>query len=241
MWSPGPFCLSATDLKEKKSQIDAVIAVHMYGNVFDVPKLREAAPGLPVIEDCALSLGSKLGDGVRPDPWAKSVSSAFAPVNTSLSEKAARFSRRTPAFGPRPRNAPRDCRSRVRWKSYGMWQKPFCGPPFAADRFTALVGYALWEAYNRRAEFSAKSPVAMGRIFQTDLALTKKRLDSLETRIRGAEKECRVFFASFEGGALSALCHEPTGAFYNRYQFPIILLVAERYRTPRGLFARERD
>ncbi len=59
---PGTFCLSATDLKEKKSQIDAVIAVHMYGNVCDVPKLREVAPGLPVIEDCALSLGSKLGD-----------------------------------------------------------------------------------------------------------------------------------------------------------------------------------
>src|SRR5438132_3683222 len=56
------FCLSATDLNAKKSQIDAVIGVHMYGNVCDVPRLQATVPGIPVIEDCALSLGSKLGD-----------------------------------------------------------------------------------------------------------------------------------------------------------------------------------
>jgi dTDP-4-amino-4,6-dideoxygalactose transaminase len=56
----GTFCLSATDLDEKKSQMDAVIAVHMYGNVCDIPKLQKVAPGILVIEDCALSLGSRL-------------------------------------------------------------------------------------------------------------------------------------------------------------------------------------
>src|SRR5947209_9753902 len=54
------FCMSPGDLAAKASEIDAVIAVHMFGNVCDTPALRDAAPGKPIIEDCALSLGSKL-------------------------------------------------------------------------------------------------------------------------------------------------------------------------------------
>jgi dTDP-4-amino-4,6-dideoxygalactose transaminase len=61
---PETYCLSAGDLSAKRSQIDAVIAVHMFGNLCDMPSLQEAAEGKPIIEDCAQSLGSKL-DG-RP-------------------------------------------------------------------------------------------------------------------------------------------------------------------------------
>ena len=32
----------------------------MFGNVCDMPALREAAPGKPFIEDCAQALGSRL-------------------------------------------------------------------------------------------------------------------------------------------------------------------------------------
>ena len=57
---PETFCMSAEDLSSKISQLDAVVAVHMFGNMCDMPKLKEVARGKPVIEDCAQALGSKL-------------------------------------------------------------------------------------------------------------------------------------------------------------------------------------
>ena len=57
---PATYCMSAEDLLAKRSQVDAVIAVHMFGNLCDMPSLQQAAQGKPIIEDCAQSLGSKL-------------------------------------------------------------------------------------------------------------------------------------------------------------------------------------
>lgn len=218
---PGTFCLSATDLKEKKSQIDAVIAVHMYGNVCDVPKLREVAPGLPVIEDCALSLGSKLGNrmtGSLGDIAVLSFRSgkylsvgeggAIFSQNVNVRSEAAKRTSKLPVPGPMEEfvHMARTClRSSLR-------SRPLYG----------LVGYALWEAYNQRAQFSAKSPIAMSQIFQTDLELTTKRLAGLDTMI-GAQRSNADYFLHNLRVDSSTLCHEPTGAFYNRYQFPLTL------------------
>ena len=52
--------VSAEDLSSKASTVDAVIAVHTFGHVCDVDQMRDAAPGKPIIEDCAQALGSTL-------------------------------------------------------------------------------------------------------------------------------------------------------------------------------------
>ena len=57
---PETFCLSAEDLRAKASGIDALIAVHMFGNLCDMPQVLEIMRGKPVIEDCAQSIGSRL-------------------------------------------------------------------------------------------------------------------------------------------------------------------------------------
>ena len=57
---PNTYCLSVSDLAAKSDSVEAVIAVHMFGNVSDMPRLRDAAPGKPFIEDCAQALGSRL-------------------------------------------------------------------------------------------------------------------------------------------------------------------------------------
>ena len=44
------YCMSAGDLFAKHSQVDAVIAVHMFGNLCDMPRLQDAAQGKPIIE-----------------------------------------------------------------------------------------------------------------------------------------------------------------------------------------------
>ena len=42
---PGTYCLSVPDLAAKSEELDAIVAVHMFGNLCDVPRLRDAARG----------------------------------------------------------------------------------------------------------------------------------------------------------------------------------------------------
>ena len=58
---PETFCLSPPDLQKRQTKLDAVIAVHMFGNLCNMPEILSIMNGKPVIEDCAQSLGSKLG------------------------------------------------------------------------------------------------------------------------------------------------------------------------------------
>ena len=66
---PETYCLSPADLAAKSSEVDAVIAVHMFGNLCNMPRLREAAAGKPLIEDCAQALGSSLDGRARRLLW----------------------------------------------------------------------------------------------------------------------------------------------------------------------------
>ena len=51
-------CISADDFLRKRNDLDAIIAVHMFGNTCDMHALEDVAEGKPIIEDCAQSLGS---------------------------------------------------------------------------------------------------------------------------------------------------------------------------------------
>ena len=57
---PESHCLSVRDLEKKSTGLDAVIAVHMFGRLCDMPEILKIMNGRPVIEDCAQSLGSRL-------------------------------------------------------------------------------------------------------------------------------------------------------------------------------------
>ena len=57
---PGTFCISPEDLYAKRSDLDAVVAVHMFGNLCDMGSVKDAMHDKPIIEDCAQSLGSTL-------------------------------------------------------------------------------------------------------------------------------------------------------------------------------------
>jgi perosamine synthetase len=51
--------IAAEDLKKKRADLAAVIAVHMFGNPCDMDAILTTAGSIPVIEDCAQSLFSK--------------------------------------------------------------------------------------------------------------------------------------------------------------------------------------
>ena len=86
------FCMSAKDLAAKRSELDAVIAVHMFGNMCDMPRLQAAASDIPFIEDCALSLGSELAGRMAGSFGAISIFSFRSGKYLSVGEGGALFS-----------------------------------------------------------------------------------------------------------------------------------------------------
>jgi dTDP-4-amino-4,6-dideoxygalactose transaminase len=56
---PMTYCIDAAAVKSALSpQTKAIIAVHLYGHPADVTAIHTAAPGVPVIEDCAQAQGA---------------------------------------------------------------------------------------------------------------------------------------------------------------------------------------
>jgi len=216
---PVTFCISATDLRGKRSEVEAVIAVHSFGNVCDIPALRDAIQGKPVIEDCAQALGSR-ADGRMVGSFGDVAAFSFRSGKyLSVGEGGAVFSNQSEILSrvsdviaamPAPARV-EECVHVARTYLRSMLRsKPLYG----------VAGHALWRRYNSRIRYSEKAPLVISQIFNTDLDLANKRLPSLEREI-----ECQRANAEYYIRALKCepamLSHERSGTFYNRYQFPI--------------------
>lgn len=216
---PGTFCISAADLRKKSAQIDGVIAVHMFGNVCDIPLLQEAVPGKPIIEDCALSLGSKFNGHQTGSLGDIGVFSFRSGKYLSVGEGGALFSR-GPEIQERASTLVSQLPELDRTAEVAHVAKTYVRSTLRSRPLYGLIGHALWESYNKKVEYSGKSPIVHSQIFATDLSLTRERLTRLNSMI-----EIQRVNADYYFGALSLdrsmLCHEEEGTFYNRYQFPV--------------------
>ena len=223
---PATFCLSAADLAAKRSQIDALIAVHMFGNLCDVPRLQELMQGKPIVEDCAQSLGSKLYGRPAGSFGDIAVFSFRAGKYVSVGEGGALFSNQA------------DLRSRLVQLTAALpypGQAEECahvGKSFVRSKLRSrplygAVGYPLWRAYNRKVDYSAKSPLALGRIYRSDFALVLDRLSLVDSAVEKRRANADLYSRSLklESGTI---CFEQPGAFYNRYQYPLTFASLEQ-------------
>jgi dTDP-4-amino-4,6-dideoxygalactose transaminase len=220
----GTYCLSAPDLAAKSRELDAVIAAHIFGNMCDVPRLRDAAPGKPFIEDCAQALGSRLSGRVAGSFGDASVFSfrlgkylsvgeggAIYCGDTDLAPDLSRCAGALPAPG-----ALEECvhvgatyaRSLLRGRL--LW-----GP----------VGTRVWKAYNQNVRYTSQSPLVVAAMHRTDVATTLRRLPRLDAWIQAQRSNADYYERNLTIDS-AALCIEPSGAFYNRLQYPLLL------RTP---------
>ncbi len=231
------FCMSAADLHAKRSDIAGVIAVHMFGNVCDIPSLQEAAPGIPIIEDCALSLGSKLNGQQTGSLGDLAAFSFRSGKYLSVGEGGALFSRHATIQSraaqlvsalPTPSRAD-ECSHVV---------KTYLRSTLRSRPFYGLVGYALWETYNKRVQYSAKSPIVLSQIYRSDLTLVTKRLSTIDSIIEIQRANANYYSRTLNLDS-TMLCHETSGAFYNRYQYPIIF-PSEEQRDLMAVYLHER-
>ena len=213
-------CLSTKDLRAKRSGLAAVIAVHMFGNVCDMPLILEIMAGKPVIEDCAQSIGSKLGGKSCGSFGEVSFFSFRSGKYLAIGEGAALYSgnanlraRLTALTAALPVPTPAaeirhvgETYLRSKLRSRRLW-----GP----------VGSRIWAAYNQRTDFGDKSPIVLGRMFASDLATLRQRLPQLDAAI-ASQRAHAAFFERNLDLAPAQLPIESAGAFLNRLMYPIV-------------------
>jgi perosamine synthetase len=223
---PSTFCIASDDLSAKRAQVDAVIAVHMFGNVCNVPELRDAVGGKPIIEDCALSLGSRLNGRPTGTLGEIGVFSFRSGKYLSVGEGGALY-----ANDPELRISLSRSISALPASKAGdelvHIVKTYLRSALRSKPLYGLLGHALWEKYNQRSEYSDKSPISLTQPFKTDLTLAAKRLPTLDLIIQ-RQRDIAQRYASSLRLPPGMLCLEEPGAFYNRYQYPILFPTQEQ-------------
>ena len=213
-------CIASDDLSAKRAEVDAVIAVHMFGNVCNVPELRDAVGGKPIIEDCALSLGSRLNGRPTGTLGEIGVFSFRSGKYLSVGEGGALY-----ANDPELRRSLRRSISALPASKAGAELvhivKTYLRSALRSKPLYGLLGHALWEKYNQRAEYSDKSPISLTQPFKTDLTLAAKRLPNLDLIIQ-RQRDIAQRYSNSLRLPPGMLCLEESGAFYNRYQYPIL-------------------
>lgn len=217
---PGTYCLSLEDLRKKRPALEALIAVHMFGNLCDMPAILEIMNGKPVIEDCAQSLGSKLDGRASGSFGDLSFFSFRSGKYLSVGEGGALSSPhadlKSRVFGliealPAPTRTQEIRHVLATYIRSKLRSRPWWG----------LLGSRIWTVYNRKTEFADKSPIALGRIFASDLDTVRRRLPRLDSLI-ASQRAHASFFENNLRADPGSLCAEPPRAFYNRFMYPVV-------------------
>jgi perosamine synthetase len=214
------YCLSPEDLMAKRSDVDAVIAVHMFGNLCDMNKLYEAAGSKPIIEDCAQSLGSRLDGRMTGSLGTIGVFSFRSGKYLSVGEGGALFSI-DPHIHSRMSQLVDEMPTPNRMEECVHVAETFLRTKLRSKPLYGLVGYHLWEVYNKKVDFTKKSPLVLGRIYKADLATTRNRFQYLDSVIERQRSHADLYSQSLKLDP-DMLCIEKPGRFYNRYLYPII-------------------
>ncbi len=212
-------CMSAADLAAKSSKVDAVLAVHMFGNVCDIPALRRAAPGKPMIEDCAQALGSRLGDRSAGSFGEISVFSFRSGKYVSAGEGGAIYSSQTD-INSRLLAAIRGLDSPTRVEEWLHVVKTYLRSALRRRPLWGIIGERLWRAHGEKVSDAVPVPVVPARMYETDFQTTLRRLPlqpaHLEKHRSIADYYKRNFTVESE-----MLSMERAGAYFSRLQYPL--------------------
>jgi perosamine synthetase len=218
---PVTYCLSATDLDAKSSEVDAVVSVHMFGNLCDMPRLREAAPGKPFVEDCAQALYSRLHGRLAGSFGETAAFSFRSGKYVSVGEGGAVYCSRIDLESrlseliselPMPNRADECAHVVSTYLRSALRTKPLWG----------LIGSRLWDAYSEKVSLKSQLPLVPKQMYETDRDMTVRRLSGLPSQIERQRSNANYYARNLTVDA-DMLCSETPGAFFNRLQYPLLL------------------
>jgi dTDP-4-amino-4,6-dideoxygalactose transaminase len=214
------FCMSAKDLSNKINQVDAVIAIHMFGNVCDMHGLLEASQGKPIIEDCAQSLGSKINGQMSGTIGTIGIFSFRSGKYLSVGEGGALYSKNQEIIS-RILKIISSMKSPSKSEELQHIVKTYLRSKFRSKPLFGLIGKKIWQFYNKTVDYSAKTQILLNKIFNHDLHLTIKRLKSFNQVIEIQRNHAEYYSANLIINS-DMLCYEKPGIFFNRYAYPIV-------------------
>jgi dTDP-4-amino-4,6-dideoxygalactose transaminase len=217
---PGTFCVSSADLYAKRSELDALIAVHMFGHLCDMGDVRKAMEEKPVIEDCAQALGSTWHGQGAGSMGTMGVFSFRLGKYLSVGEGAEIYAgppglretlARLLADLPEPTFAEElkhvfETFARAKLRSRPLW---------------GLLGSSVWSRYNAKTDFVDKSPIVLTQVFRSDWEIARHRMTRLPQMIEAQRQNAEYYVRNLELDP-SMLSLERPGTFYNRLMFPIV-------------------
>jgi perosamine synthetase len=216
---PETFCISTEDLSEKCSQIDAILAVHMFGNMCDMRSLQTAAPGKPIIEDCAQALGSKMESRLAGSFGNISFFSFRSGKYLSVGEGGALFSTDSRLYS-RLSQLITETATPTGADEFVHVVKTYIKSILRSRPLYGIVGYSLWNILGKTMNLSEKSGVSISQIHKADAAIVRKRLPLLDSAIK-KQRANAAFYSKTLKLEPKMLCKEKHGTFYNRYLYPI--------------------
>jgi len=219
------FCVSTEDLSRKSTKLDALIAVHMFGGVCDMPSLREVMNGKPIIEDCAQSLGSSL-DGRMAGSFGTIAAFSFRLGKyLSAGEGGALYSKDTDIC-LRMSQLTAALPVSTRLEEFKHVFENFIRSKLRSKPLWGAVGHSIWSMYNKRVDFAAKSPIIQSQIFKSDLAIVRNRLALLDSMIKAQRANAEYFIRNLHLDP-NLFYFERPRTFYNRFMFPITFRSSE--------------
>lgn len=213
------YCIDIQDLSKKLYKIDALIAVHMFGNMCDMNTILDVIKDKPVIEDCAQSLGSRLNGKSSGSFGSISMFSFRSGKYLTAGEGGALYS------------ANEDLCSQIE-KLVGIMPKPsvqkecmhvietYIRTKLRSQPLWGLLGHKLWAFYNKKVEFLSKSPISPGQIFSSDLKIINNRTNRLQLMIDRQRSNAEYFLKEVILPP-EMFCYQPPNCYYNRFMFPI--------------------
>jgi len=223
---PQTYCISADDLAAKSNEVDAVIAVHMFGNVCDMRALHQAAPGKPFVEDCAQALGSRIGDKVAGSFGEIAVFSFRSGKYISAGEGGAIYCSRG-ELKSRVSRLVNELAVPSRLEECVHIFKTYLRSLLRRKPLWGLAGNRLWSAYTEKVSVTSQAPVVMGQIFAADRATAVRRLSQSAICIERQRSNSEYYSRNLAVEA-NMLSLETTGTFFNRLQYPVLLQTSQQ-------------
>jgi perosamine synthetase len=223
---PATFCVSLDDLNAKSEDLDAVIPVHMFGNVCDMEGVLKVMRGKPVLEDCAQALGSRINGQWVGSMGTVAVFSFRLGKYISAGEGAAIYAEEVGLRREIERLAV-DTEEPSFAEEIVHVLESYLRSKLRSNPLWGLAGSSVWRIYNKRTDFADKSPIRVQRIFKSDLAIARRRMTSLGELIEAQRENADYYAEHLKPGAFM-FCHEKPGTLYNRFMFPLIFDTIEQ-------------
>jgi perosamine synthetase len=211
--------ISVEDLRRKRADLAAVVAVHMFGNPCDMDAILAVADTVPVIEDCAQSLFS-----------------TYKGQQTGLLSTASFFSFRCGKYISAGEGSAIFCRELELQKkierivdSFESWSplemfvhslSTFAKATLYNRPWYGLIGYPIGMRLDRKLNLTAKEGFETGKIASTHLALIDARIACFQRKIKIQREHAYMLLNAVVPGNFS-LPSEGDGCSSNWYQFAL--------------------